>query len=79
MRSILPLCLGRPGTVEQHIRDILQDGQESGDFRPDLTPEIDTILTRSLLDGVYELAAHTPDQVARITTVGTRTVLAALR
>jgi AcrR family transcriptional regulator len=65
--------------IEGHIRSILEDGQESGDFRPDLAPEIDTILTRSLLDGVYELAAHTPDQVARIASVGTRTVLAALR
>ncbi len=65
--------------VEQHIRDILQDGRQSGDFRPDLTPEIDTILTRALLDGLYELAADTPDQASRIAATGTRTILAALR
>lgn len=65
--------------VERHIRDILDDGRRSGDFRPDLTPEIDTILTRSLLEGLYELAADTPEQASRIVTTGTRTILAALR
>lgn len=65
--------------VEQHIREILEDGRQSGDFRPDLTPEIDTTLTRSLLDGLYELAADTPEQASRIATTGTRTILAALR
>ncbi|MFV2000935.1 MAG: TetR/AcrR family transcriptional regulator [Acidimicrobiia bacterium] len=65
--------------VEQHISDILEDGRQSGDFRPDLTPEIDTILARALLDGLYELAANTPEQASRIATTGTRTILAALR
>ena len=65
--------------VEQHIHDILDEGQQSGDFRPDLTPEIDTTLARALLDGLYELAANTPDQASRIATTGTRTILAALR
>ncbi len=64
--------------VEGHIRSILEDGQQRGDFGSDLTPEIDTILTRSLLDGISELAASMPDQAARIATAGTRTVLAAL-
>ena len=65
--------------VEEHIREILEDGRRSGDFRPDLTPEIDVILTRALLDGVYELAADTPEQASRIATTGIRTILAALR
>jgi len=65
--------------IEQHIHGILEDGRRSGDFRPDLTPEIDTILTRALLDGLYELAADTPQQASRIATTGTRTILAALR
>jgi len=65
--------------VEGHIRDILEDGRQSGDFRPDLTLEIDTILTRALLDGLYELAADTPEQASRIASTGTRTILAALR
>lgn len=64
--------------VEQHIRGILEAGQRSGDFRPDLTPEIDTILIRSLLDGLYQVAADTPEQAPRIATTGTRTILAAL-
>jgi TetR/AcrR family transcriptional repressor of nem operon len=65
--------------VERHIRDILEDGRRGGDFRPDLIPEIDTILTRALLDGLYELAADAAQDASRIVTTGTRTVLAALR
>jgi len=65
--------------VEGHIGDILEDGRQSGDFRPDLTPEIDTILVRMLLDGLYGLAADAPEQASRISTTGTRTILAALR
>jgi AcrR family transcriptional regulator len=64
--------------IEQHIRDILENGRQGGDFRADLTREIDTILIRSLLDGVCELAADTPEQASRIATTGTRTILAAL-
>jgi AcrR family transcriptional regulator len=65
--------------VERYIRDILEDGRRSGDFRPDLTPEIDVVLARALLEGLYELAADTPEQASRIVTTGTRTILAALR
>jgi AcrR family transcriptional regulator len=64
--------------VERHIREILEDGRRSGDFRPNLIPEIDTILTRALLDGLYELAADAPQKASRIVTTGTRTILAAL-
>ncbi len=65
--------------VEQYVRDILEDGRRSGDFRPNITPEIDTVLIRALLEGLYELAADTPEQASRIVTTGTRTILAALR
>ena len=65
--------------VEQHVRGILEDGRRSGDFRPNITPEIDTVLIRALLEGLSELAADTPEQASRIVTTGTRTILAALR
>ncbi|MCL1593729.1 MAG: TetR/AcrR family transcriptional regulator [Actinomycetia bacterium] len=65
--------------VEGHIRSILEDGQESGEFRADLQREIDTVLTRSLLNGISELAGDAPDRAAQIATAGTRTILAALR
>jgi AcrR family transcriptional regulator len=65
--------------VAGHIRSILKAGQATGEFRPDLVSEIDTVLVRSLLDGISELAADAPDQAARIATAGIRTVLAALR
>lgn len=66
-------------TIELHIRDILEEGRLGGDFRPDLTLEIDTSLTHALLRGVHQLAADTPGQASRIATTGTRTILAALR
>lgn len=65
-------------TVELHVSAILEDGRDRGDFRSDLNPEIDTILVRSFLDGLFELAADTPEQASQIVTSGTRTILAAL-
>ena len=64
--------------VEEHIAAIIEEGQQSGDFRPDLSPDIDTVLVRSILDGIRDLASRSPDQVAQIATAGTRTALAAL-
>lgn len=64
--------------VEQLIHYVLEDGRRRGDFRADVNPEIDTILIRSLLDGLYELAADTPEEGPRIARTGTRTILAAL-
>ena len=65
--------------VEQHVRGILEDGRRSGDFRPDISLEIDTVLIRALLEGLSELASDAPEQASRIVTTGTRTILAALR
>jgi TetR/AcrR family transcriptional repressor of nem operon len=65
--------------VEQHVRGILEDGRRGGDFRPNIAPEIDTVLIRALLEGLYELAADIPEQASRIVTTGTRTILAALQ
>lgn len=65
--------------VEQRISDILDDGRRSGDFRRDLTPEIDTVLVRAMLNGVYGLASDEPDRAARIAATASETILAALR
>ncbi len=65
--------------VEAHIRTIIEDGQEIGIFRLDLDLDVDTVLIRSLLEGVQDLAAETPDQAARIATTGTKTIVSALR
>lgn len=64
--------------VDEHIRAILEEGRADGVFRSDLTLEIDTVLVRSLLEGVQDLAAQSPDEAALIVTAGTRTILAAL-
>ena len=74
----------RPGlgeyqsAVEEHIAAIISQGQQIGDFRSDLSPDIDAVLVRSFLDGIHDLAFQSPDQAAQIATVGTRTILAAL-
>jgi len=65
--------------VEAHIGKIIEDGQLNGDFRSDLSLAFDTGLIRALLDGVRDLAEHSPDKAAQIATAGTRTVLSALR
>lgn len=64
--------------VEAHIRKIIEDGQKVGAFRGDLSLEFDSELVRSLLEGVSEIATHSPDRAAEISTVGTRTIIAAL-
>ena len=65
--------------VERRISAILDDGRRSGDFRRDLTPEIDTVLVRAMLNGLYELASGASDRAARIAATGSSTILAALR
>lgn len=64
--------------VEEHIRTVIEDGQKTGAFRSDLSPEIDAELLRSLLEGVTGIAAHSPGRAAEISTVSTRTIIAAL-
>ena len=64
--------------VEVHISAIIEEGQRVGNFRTDLSPTIDAVLVRALLDGVHDLASRSPDRAAQIATAGTRTVLAAL-
>lgn len=66
-------------SIEQIIRTVLEDGTDRGDFRSDITPDTDAILIRSVLDGVQELAASTPDRAPDIAASGTRLLLAALR
>ena len=64
--------------VESHISAIIVEGQRTKDFRSDLSVEIDTVLIRSLLGGVQDLAASSPERAAQIATAGTHTILAAL-
>lgn len=64
--------------VEEHLSAIIEEGQQAGDFREDLSLSVDTVLVRALLDGIHYLAARLPDQAAQIATSGTRTILAAL-
>jgi AcrR family transcriptional regulator len=64
--------------VEEHISAIIEEGQRIGDLRRDLSPAIDAVLVRGLLDGVHDLASRSPEQAAQIATAGTRLILAAL-
>jgi len=65
-------------TLDRRIREILAEGQRTGVFRSDLTPDIDAILIRHALNGLLDLATGAPDQAAQLATTGTRTLLAAV-
>lgn len=60
------------------VHRTIVEGQRTGEFRADITPDIDTTLARSILDGIHELSAATPDNAPDIATTGARTLLAAL-
>ncbi len=64
--------------MHRRIHQILEEGQRSGVFRSDLTPNVDADLIQHMLNGLLGLAARTPNQVARLATTGTRTILAAV-
>lgn len=64
--------------VNDRIREVLEDGMRTGDFRADLVPSIDGPLIRNLLDGVQNVAAQSPNDSARVAETGMRTVLAAV-
>jgi AcrR family transcriptional regulator len=65
--------------LDRRIRDILEAGRRTGAFRHDLTPDIDAVLIRHILNGLAHQAARTPDKAAELAATGTRTVLAAVR
>lgn len=64
--------------IQEMLDDIIEDGQETGDFRADLALDTDAVLIRSILDGVQELAAATPEKASDIAASGARTLRAAL-
>jgi AcrR family transcriptional regulator len=66
-------------SLDQHVREILEEGRRAGAFRSDLTLDIDAVLIRHILNGLVHQAAKTPDKVATLATTGTRTVLAAVK
>lgn len=64
--------------LERCIREVLEEGKQRGVFRGDLSPEIDTILIRRMLDGLAAQSAAAPSEAAPVAATGTRTVLAAV-
>jgi AcrR family transcriptional regulator len=64
--------------LDRQIRAVLEDGRQAGVFRSDLTPEVDAVVIRHMLDGLAALSAATPDDAALLAAAGTRTVLAAV-
>lgn len=65
--------------LDRRIREILEEGRRTGAFRPDLTPDIDAVLIRHLLNGLTHQAADTQDNAAELAATGSRTILAAVR
>ena len=64
--------------LERQLRSILTDGTASGDFGPDLDPDITASLLRHALNSVSELGATSPERSAPIVDGATTTLLAAL-
>ncbi len=60
------------------VREVLEQGQQRGVFRRDLTPDIDVVLVRHMLNGLVEQSVKAPDETATIATTGARTILAAV-
>lgn len=65
-------------SVDATIREILTQGQADGSFRADLDLEVDAALVRSLLAGLADQAARSPEAAATLAAVGSRTLLAAV-
>ncbi len=61
------------------IREILEEGRNSGAFRRSLEPNIDTVLIRYLLNGLSAQAGSAPSDAASLAATGERTLLAAVR
>lgn len=51
------------------IRDALVHGQQTGELVPTLDPDLHAVMVHHLLHGAAELAATSPDDLARITDV----------
>jgi AcrR family transcriptional regulator len=60
------------------IESTLRDGHDRGHFREDLDPARDATLVQRMIDGVGELVAANPENVAEIVTTSARTVKAAV-
>lgn len=65
-------------SLEGLIRDVLAQGRADGVFRKDLALDLDPTVIRTMLSGLAQLAASTPQDAAVIASTGARTVLAAV-
>ncbi|MCP3975816.1 MAG: TetR/AcrR family transcriptional regulator [bacterium] len=61
------------------LREILESGRESGEFRANLMPTMDAVIVRHLLEGVSDLVAAERDAAAAIVAASTTTIMAAVQ
>lgn len=61
------------------LREILESGRESGEFRSNLLPSVDAVIVRHLLEGVSDMVAADPSAAAEIVAVATNTIMAAVQ
>lgn len=64
--------------LDRRIREVFDAGLRNGTFRPDLSPDVDAVLVRHILNGLAQQAARTPADAAALASIGARTVLAAV-
>lgn len=61
------------------LREILESGRETGEFRANLEPSLDAVIVRHLLEGVADLVAADPDAAVAIVAASTNTITAAVQ
>lgn len=65
--------------MNSQIAAILDEGIRTGEFRADLSSEVDVLVVSAMLDGIMDATSRDPDQAARVAQVGLRTLVRAVQ
>lgn len=65
--------------MASQIAAILDEGKRTGEFRADLTSDVDVLVVVAMLDGIMDATSRAPDQTAKVAHAGLRTLLRAVQ
>jgi len=65
--------------MNSQIAAILDEGVRTGEFRADLSPDVDVLVVSAMLDGIMDATSRHPDQAVRVARVGLRTLVRAVQ
>jgi len=65
--------------MNSQIAAILDEGVRTGEFRADLSPDVDVLVVSAMLDGIMDATSREPDQAVRVARVGLRTLVRAVQ